>query len=326
MPRISKTKIKKFYKGKHIAIIGGLGFIGQNIANFLFNLNSKVTIIDRNIEKGTEKYKRNECIIKKANKIISTDITKNFDVLKEILKSNDIVVNLLGYRYDNIYESLNINCIFHLNFLELCRKIKTDCILVYIGSRLEYGYQKILPVKENVALNPNTIYGIHKLIGEKYYLYFSKKYGIKVICFRLTNPYGPYTNFENAKNVLNYLIFRAFKGNNIIIFGDGEQYKDPIYIEDAVQGILETVLNKKCYGEVFNLGYGKGYKFKDIAYKIMEIINPDIRIIYNKKINPDDPSFIADISKIKKFTGWEPKIDFERGLIITKKYLEKLCK
>ncbi len=314
-------KMKSFYNKKKIAVIGGAGFIGQNIIKELHNLKSDITLVDCNIEKDTEKYKTNEYLIKKVNKIISTDITEDFKSLEKIIKSNDIIINLIGYRGEEIYKSLKFNCIFHLKFLELC-KMKKNLVVVHVGSRLEYGPQKNIPVKETAHLNPDTIYGLHKFIGEKYYLYFAKKFNIHTLCFRLSNVYGPHTNFRNSTSIFNYLIFRAFKGNNITIFGKGEQYKDPLYIKDAVQGILETLRNKKCYGETFNIGLGKKRRFKDIANMIMKEVNPNTKIVY-KKVKSKDYSFVADIAKIKKITGWSPKTDLKEGLTLIREYLNK---
>jgi len=304
-----------------VAVIGGLGFLGQNLVNSLDKLGAHITLVDRNIQLGSAKSKLNKEIINRSRKVVSTDITLNQKPLKKIIKSNEIIINLIAFLGSDVNQSLRINFIFHLNFLERCKKLKTDSVILYPSTRLVYGLQKAMPVKEDVPLQPNTLYGINKLLAERYYNYYAQNYGLKTVCLRISNPYGPQNDFNQAKNVLNSLIFKSYRGGKITIFGDGSQFKDAIFINDLSDGLLKSATVPSCYGKIFNLGSGEIRSFKSIVQKIVQVINHHSSFEH-KKLSINDPSFVADISKIQKFCGWRPTTNLEKGLKLTNDFLE----
>lgn len=317
----------KEYKDKNILITGGLGLIGSTIANKLVKLGSKVYILDAKIPiYGANFFNINDV---KDNIEVEIGDIRDRDRINQIVQGKDIIFNLAGqvdytYSLDEPHYDLDINCRGHLNILEACRRYNKDAVVLFSGSRMQYGKIEYNPVDEKHPTNPLSIYGVHKLTGEKYHLAYNNHYGLKTIMFRIANPYGPRSQMKHYKySIINWFIRLAMENKKLTIYGDGSQMRDYIYIDDVADAFIQSAINKNAFGEVFNLGSGVGTRFIDMVHTIVdtvgkgEIVNVPWPAEWK---NVETGDYISDISKIKNAIEWEPKIPLKEGIKKTYDY------
>src|SRR3989344_1593455 len=189
--------------------------------------------------------------------------------------------------------------------------------IILSSSRLEYGQAKKIPVDEKSPTNPTSMYGLSRLLSTQIAFIFRDLYGLKVTIFRTSNVYGPHKSSKfSGYNVVNHFIDLAKHGDVITIYGDGEQKRDYIYIDDLINAFLLGA-DDKASGQVYNVGSGKGIRFKDMAEIIVKNVGKGrTRLVKwpENYRNVETGSYVSDISKIKKDLGFNPKVSFKSGL------------
>jgi nucleoside-diphosphate-sugar epimerase len=315
---------------KKIIILGGLGFIGRNLYHHLVSNGYDATIFTENIHEKDKDF---------VQSVVGTRVVKGSILdkkfVEETLIGYDVIFSLAGSSgasdsIKNPFQDLDSNLKGHLNILEACRKNNPNALLIFPSSRLVYGKPETNPVKENHPLNPESIYAIHKLTTEHYYLLYQRLYNLNAIIFRVSNPFGPYQRFgSNNYGILNWFIHKAIHKEEIQIYGDGTQKRDFIYIEDLVALFKLSMDNEKMFGKIYNVGYGKGISIKDVV-NIIEKNIPDAKTAFmpwpaiDKMIETGD--YISDIKLLKQEIGWKPKINFEEGIKKTIEFYAKESK
>ncbi len=160
----------------------------------------------------------------KARIILGNILDKPF--VEETIRNYDVIFSLAGSSgasdsVKNPYHDLDTNLKGHLNILEACRKNNPNAVLIFPSSRLVYGKPQANPVNENHPIQPESIYAIHKLTTEHYYLLYQRLHGVKCIIFRVSNPFGPYQRFgSNNYGILNWFIHKAIVKEPIQIYGE----------------------------------------------------------------------------------------------------------
>lgn len=288
-----------------ILITGGLGRIGSYFSEIISQEN-EITIID-NFSSINKKDG--------VHLIIKGDIRDNSII--DIINKNDIIIHAAAQTSvnksieDPIFDSDN-NVNGTLNLLEASRKSDIKRF-IYISSAAVYGIPIYLPIDEKHPTNPISPYGLSKLTGERYAMLYHDLYGLPVTCVRLFNVFGKFSNSNDSySGVITKFIDRVKNNQSPIIFGDGNQTRDFIYINDIVNTISKIIENDKTIGEIYNIGTGNPVKIIDLAKIIIDK--------FDKKVEPEFfPSKIGDIQesyanidKIRKII--EPDYSLEKGL------------
>lgn len=310
-----------------IIIIGGLGFIGKNLYNRLVKDGYSVKILTDRIAETDDGFLTDDAV---KNVIVGNILDRAF--ITQALTGYHVIYSLAGNSgaADSIkdpYKDLDTNLKGHLNILEACRENNPKAQLIFPSSRLVYGKPEYNPVDEHHPLNPESIYAIHKLTTEQYYLLYTRLYGINCIIYRISNPFGPYQRFgSNHYGILNWFIHNATCGKEIEIYGDGSQKRDFIHIDDVVNLFVQSIGDKRLFGKIFNVGYGAGISIREAAEVISKYCKgtktefkpwPEI----DKKIETGD--YISDIQALKNEIGWQPLVNFEDGVRQTIKFYEE---
>ncbi len=315
-------------RGKRILILGGLGFIGKNLFLKLREEEQYVTILSNHVEDIGDGFP----ISQFKGQIAKGDILdKTF--MEGIVRGYDVIYSLAGSSgasdsIKNPYLDLDTNLKGHLNVLEACRKYNEGALLVFPSSRLVYGKPEKIPVAENHPMRPESIYAIHKLTTEHYYLLYQRLYGLKSIIFRIGNPYGPYQKFGGHHyGILNWFIHHAMTERKITIYGDGSQKRDFIHINDLVDVLIASASNPNMPGKIYNVGFGAGASMKDAAEVVAKNVSgTELRFVpwpeLDKKIETGD--YITDIGLLQRELGWMPKVDFESGIRMTVEFYKSL--
>ncbi len=295
--------------------------IGSAIAHILVEQGAEVTIVDAMLpEYGGNLFNIHNISDKVA--FIKGDI-RDEDGLKRWVDGADYIFNLaaqVSYVDSNIDPllDLDINCRGHLKLLLALRQSNRRAKVVFTSSRFVYGSIDYNPVDENHPFNCLSVYGIHKLAGEKYYRFFHDAHDLDTRSVRITNPFGPRQQMKHSKyGIVNWFIRLALEGKPLTVFGEGLQKRDYIFVKDLAAGIVAVALSPKTNGQVYNLGSGTGTAFIEMVRLIAEII-PATEIQHipwpKERSLVETGDFIADISKIRKDTGWQPQTTFREGL------------
>src|SRR3989338_3114216 len=311
---------KKFYKNRHILITGGLGFIGSNLAIKLANVGAKVIILDALLPSfGGNIF--NISPIKNEVKIIIGDM-RDEKTIKKVVRDKQIIFNLAGTlshidSMTNPFEDLDINCRAQLCLLEACRKYSRDVKIVFAGTRNQYGKALYLPVDEKHNQEPTDINGINSIAAEKYHLLYCRIYGIKTVSLRMSNTFGPRHQMKHSRQgVLNWFIRMLLEGQEVKLYGTGNQIRDVNYIDYVVEALYLTGRSEKGWGEAYNLG--------GIPVSLSEFVKTAVKTAKMGRVSvvpfPEEREkieigdYIASYEKIKKTYGWAPKTKLTEGI------------
>lgn len=307
---------------KKILIIGGQGFIGLHLVKKLVALKENITVLDL---PGTNSIKSIDFL--KKTRIVTGSVT-DFEIIKKNVKGKDYIINLAavinkGTNIKNPFCDLDVNCRGQLNVLEACRQINNTTTIIWLGTRSQFGKidQKI-KISENHSQKPVSLYGINKQTGENYCKFYAKAYGLNTIVIRPSSVYGPPVIGENNTNIINLFIKKAIANDIITTINGGIDYKDYLYVEDLVDAII-ALIKKDIKKGAFNIGSSKSLKIVDIFNAIIKQCGGGyIKNIQKSKhhLRHDEGNTYMDTTKIRKATGWHPKISLKKGIQKTINY------
>jgi len=291
-----------------ILVTGGAGFIGSHLVDRLIKEGHKVVVVD-NLSTG-----KKENLNPKA-KFYKADI-RGLKISQIFKKEKPEVVYHLAAQVDvrksveNPIESAKVNILGSLNILENCKKFKIKKF-IFPSSAGVYGEAKNLPIKENYPLNPIAPYSIGKLAIEKY-LSFYQTQGLPFVSLRYANIYGPRQSGSGEGSVVAIFINKILKGEKPVVFGNGNQTRDFLYVDDAVKAAISALKAKS--GSIYNVGTNKEITINSLLELILKILNKKIKPIYKPLRKGEIIKSRIDYSKIKKELGWQPKDDLKEGL------------
>lgn len=323
-------EIQKRYSGQEILITGGLGMIGSAIANRAVKWGARVSIMDSCLEPyGANVF--NVRNIQDQIRIVRVDI-RDKEALQSIVIGKDIVFNLAGQvshndSLENPFLDADINYLGHLNVLENLRQHNPRAMVLHAGSRLQFGRIERIPVGEEHPLHPRTPYALNKTAAENMYLFYNQIHGLPCVLFRISNPYGPRSQMKHSKySMVNWFIRQAMEGKTIRVFGDGEQIRDYIFVEDLAEAFLIAAVHPACRGQVYNVGSGVGTSFKEMAERVVrEVGGGSVAYVPwpEQYLNVETGDYVTDIGKFSQATSWTPKTGFEEGVRQTHEYYKE---
>ncbi|MCV0400966.1 MAG: NAD-dependent epimerase/dehydratase family protein [Nitrosopumilus sp.] len=300
----------------NIFVSGGCGFIGTHLIKKLNQVGHSVTIFDNfSNSSKTENIKKQ----KKNLQIIEGDI-RNFEELSKSIIGHDLVIHLAAKisvteSLKNPNETYEVNVKGTENILKACKKNSIKKIIA-LSSAAVYGNNDNPNHKfrENDKTIPISPYGISKIKMEESIQKSSKTDKNNSIVLRLFNVYGKGQTDEYA-GVISKFIDKIKNNESLIIFGEGNQTRDFIYIDDLVE-LITNIINQnfKKKFEVYNIGNGKPCKIIDLANLMIKISPSKNKIIFKEKREGEIVHSIAAIDKAKKELNFNPKISLEVGI------------
>jgi UDP-glucose 4-epimerase len=307
---LRQTKMNAI-RNKKVVITGGAGFIGANLVRELADGNS-VIIVD-NLSTGR---KENLTGLLGENVVLVEASISDLSLLKKLFTDVDFVFHLAAIpgvfrSIENPLATSETNVTGTLNVLLAAVGAHVKKV-VYASSAAVYGETAALPQKEEMLPNPQSPYAVTKLAGEYYGRAFQAVYGLPVVSLRYFNVYGPKQdpNSEYAA-VIPRFIKVASEGKPLTIFGDGEQTRDFVFVNDVVQANILAVESDAT--GVFNVGQGRSITIKELAQLVIRIMNKDLDVVHREARAGDIRHSLADISRAGLF-GYRPEYDLERGL------------
>jgi UDP-glucose 4-epimerase len=299
---------------RHALVTGGAGFIGSELVHQLVAMGVQVTVVDTLINGKRENLAD---LASERCTLVVADI-RDRERMAKLLVGVDVVYALacLGVRHSiyNPHENHAVNATATLHLLELARQANVPRF-VYVSSSEVYGTALYVPQPEDHPTYPMTVYGAAKLAGEAYTRAYQRTYGYPTVVVRPFNSYGPRSHHEgDSGEVIPKFMLRAMAGKPLIVFGDGNQTRDFIYVSDTARGILLAGVSEALIGETVNIGGGYEITINQLAAHIQTVTGNTVPIEYHEQRMGDTLRLYADVTKAQQLLGFTPQVSLSLGL------------
>ena len=317
---------------RKILVTGGAGFIGSHLIEKLVKKGYQVkTIVPYNIENSWGWIDTFDNNIKKNIEVVSGDICDQNIVLKTV-KNIDVLFHLaalisIPYSYVSPRSYISTNILGTLNFLEAIKNSKVETFVQTSSSEV-YGNSQYLPIDEKHPLNAQSPYAASKIAADQLCLSYWRSFNLPIVIMRPFNTFGPR---QSLRAVIPTMILQSIKNNKYIKLGNLSTKRDFSYISDTVEGLETCIGNKKCIGEVINLGNGFDLSMKKVLENIQLKLGKKLTVkIEKKRLRPKKSEINQLLSsniKARKILKWKPKFSnlngFNRGLENTIEWFNK---
>lgn len=304
----------------NILILGAAGFIGTNLGIELAkNISNEIKLVDKN------KLYFNSDVMSNNVKIIESSLDMNMDY--SILKHSDVVYHLVSTNVpttsnQHISQDIEANVLFSSHLFDACVKYGVKKVVFISSGGTVYGKESACPLSEETPTNPISSYGIQKITIEKLLYLYNYMYGLDYRIIRLANPYGPYQRPNGILGAVTTFTYKALKGDEITVYGDGSVIRDFIYIDDAVRGILNIVKGDNKH-HTFNLGCGYGTSINGVLEAVKSAIGCDLNVVYKARRSVDVPINYLDISRYEKYYGKLNPVPLVDGIKKTAEFMKR---
>lgn len=313
------------FDGRRCLVTGGLGFIGSNLALRLAHAGARVTVVDAShLRHGANPHNLNGPGGADV-RVVNADLGDS--AARAAAAEAEIVFNLAGQvshadsMLDPLFD-LDVNTRSHLAMLEGLRHDNPEAVVVYTSTRQLFGRPQYLPVDEDHPVAPVDVNGITKHAAEQFHLLYGECYGLRASVVRLTNVYGPRQRLrDDYQGFLPIFVRRALLGESIRVFGDGEQQRDCLYVDDVVECLVRAAIAPEAVGEVFNVGNDEHLSLRQIAESVARTAGGAARVEFvpwpvDRDVF-DIGSYFGDSSKAKRILGWTASTGFDDGIART---------
>ena len=291
-------------------VTGGCGFIGSHIVDALIRDGCEVAVID-DLSTGNLEY------LNPAAELVEGSVADG-DLVRSATEGATWVFHLAALprvqqSVDDPIGTHAINVNGTLNVLQAARENGVERVVVSSSSSV-YGDQETHLMTEDLPPNPMSPYGLHKLIGEQYADLFASLFGLQVVSLRYFNVYGPRQSAEGAYAlVIPHFLRLRNEGKPLTIYGDGQQTRDYVHIDDVVRANMHAASSELPMGRAVALNVGSGEETS--VNEIAEMVGGEVEHIFpNPRGAFEELRKCADTSRAKSVISWEPGIGLAEGI------------
>ncbi len=308
---------------KNALVTGGAGFIGSHIADALLAEGCTVTVLD-NLSTGRLSNLEH---IKDRITFHKGDI-QDPELLAYAAKDCEVIFHLAAVvsvpqTVEQPVDSALVNDIGTLRVLETARKNRVKRV-VFSSSCAVYGDDPELPKREVMIPKPLSPYAVQKLTGEFYARLYHDLYGVGTVCLRYFNVYGPRQDPSSPySGVISIFMKKAVAKEMPVIYGDGTQSRDFVFVKDVVKANLLAASTSHAEGKTFNIGTGKAVTIRSLWKIICDMAGFHIGPAYHSPRPGDIRESLANIDQAKAILGFHPDYLFEKGLETTFEWYRK---
>lgn len=303
----------------NILVTGGCGFIGSHIVDAYVNMGHHVVVIDdlstgdiKNLNPKATLYEKNIC---------HHDIEEIFRKEKfAVVNHHAAQINVRKSLDDPLYDA-RVNIIGSLNLLNLSARYKIKRFIFASSGGAVYGEPHHIPITEGIPLDPLSPYAVSKIATEKYLLTFARTHKFNYVILRYSNVYGPRQISKSEAGVVSIFINHILNKKKCIIFGDGNQTRDYVYVGDVVEA---NVLALDCAPDIFNIGTGIETSVNDLINMLSKITKNDVPHEYSVPRVGEVCRNVLDCSKAQSTLNWKPKTMVQQGISKTFRYFSQL--
>ena len=301
----------------NICVTGGAGFIGSHLVDRLIKEGHRVQVID-NLSSGLREF------VNPKAEFVELDIrdAKILDVFQDFQPDyvfHEAAQTVVGESMVNPTEDCDINLMGLLNLLQASVKVGVKKFLMP-SSAAVYGDLETLPLTEELQGIPRSCYGLTKLTTEGYLRIYEESFGLPYICYRYANVYGPRQGNGGEGGVISIFCEQVAKGETLVVYGDGTQTRDFVYVDDVVEANL-LGLRDDVTG-IINVSTGTGISLNDLMNTLEEITNTTINREYQQPRIGDIKHSLLSTEKASKVLGYAPTWSLRDGLETTYHYVK----
>jgi UDP-glucose 4-epimerase len=299
-----------------VLVTGGAGFIGTNVGRQFLARGDQVTVLD-NFSSG---YRDNLREIPGA-RVVEGDV-RDRQLVRSVVEGNDAVLHLAASVgnarsiADPITDS-EVNIIGTLNILEAARAAGVKKVVMSSSAGI-FGELKHLPIREDHPVEPDTPYGASKLAAEKHCLAYARLHGMECVALRYFNVYGRLQRYDAYGNVIPIFAHRMLAGESLTIYGDGEQTRDFVNVEDVARANLLAATAPGVSG-AFNIASGTAVTINELVRLMSQASGIKPAVVHGDLRKGDVRHSLADVSAARKAFGFSPGVGLEPGLV---RYME----
>ena len=305
-----------------ILLLGAAGFIGTNLTiKLMENKADVITLVDK-----SKTFFINPDIVNSPNVVIQ-ESSLDLDMDYSILEGQDVVYHLVSSvvpstSNQHISQDIQMNVLLSSHLFDASVQYGVKKIVFISSGGTVYGKEAACPLPENTPTNPITSYGVQKITIEKLLYLYNYMYGLDYRIIRLSNPYGPYQRPNGVLGAVTTFTYKALKGDEVQVYGDGSVVRDFIYIDDAVRGIL-NIVNGENKHHTFNLGCGYGTSISEVLKAIESALGIKMNVDNKNGRAVDVPVNYLDISRYEKYYGKLNPLSLEEGIVKTADFMRK---
>ncbi|MBR2923687.1 MAG: NAD-dependent epimerase/dehydratase family protein [Clostridia bacterium] len=306
-----------------IILLGAAGFIGTNL---VFELAkdpaNQITVVDRDISYFQNIMDRHLQNVRPVESALAVDTD-----YEALVRGHEVVYHLISTTMPTnsnqaISEELKANVILSANLFEACVHQQVQKVVFLSSGGTVYGKEVQCPLNEKTPTNPITSYGVQKVTIEKLLYLYNYMHGLDYRIIRLANPYGPYQRPNGILGAVTTFTYKALKGEEIQVYGDGSVMRDFIYIDDAVRGIIKIVNGTDAH-HTFNLGCGYGTSIKQVLDTIEQTLGVSVKVNYTEGRKVDVPVNYLDIKRYETAYGALNPITLSEGIRRTAAFMRE---
>jgi UDP-glucose 4-epimerase len=302
---------------KTALVTGGAGFIGSHLVEALLAGGCRVTVFD-DLSSGN---KRNLPASADGLRFIRGDIRDRRAVADAVADCEAVfhlaaVVSVPKTTQDPV-GSADVNEAGSLNVLDAARRAGARR-LVFASSSAVYGDDPRLPKREEMAPKPLTPYAVQKLAVEYHARVYSGLYGLPSVSLRFFNVFGPRQDPSSPySGVISIFMTQALTAGVPVIYGDGRQSRDFVFVGDVVQALIRSANSEDGSGQVFNVGTGRSVTISELWDVVAALSGSSAKPVYAPPRSGDVPRSVAAIDAARTALGFVPQVSFEKGLELT---------
>jgi len=308
---------------KKVLVTGGAGFVGSHLCDRLLKEGNEVVCLD-NYFTG-QKQNIVHLLNNPFFELIRHDVTMPFFIEVDEIYNLACPASPIHYQY-NAIKTMKTSVMGAINMLGLAKRIKAK--ILQASTSEVYGDPQIHPQTESYWGHVNPIgerscYDEGKRSAETLFVNYNKQNNVKIKIIRIFNTYGPRMHPHDGRVVSNF-IMQALQGEDITIYGDGQQTRSFQYVDDLVEGMIRMMATRDEFTGPVNIGNPNEFTILQLAELVIELTNSKSKIV-RMPLPPDDPTQRQpNIDLAKKELNWEPKIQLREGLLKTIDYFASI--
>jgi UDP-glucose 4-epimerase len=302
-----------------VLVTGGAGFIGSHLVDRLIQEGHEVVVVDnlstgkrRNLNRAARFFKldiqswRLERVFRNERPNLVMHLAAQMDVRKSV--------------EDPIFDA-QVNVLGMLNVLQQAIKHGVRKVVFSSSGGAIYGEQEVYPAPESHVTRPLSPYGISKLCGEQYLSYYQRVSGLQIVSLRYANVYGPRQDPDGEAGVVAIFIQKLLNNEQAIVYGNGRQTRDFVYVEDVVEANL-AVMGQETQG-TYNVGTGEETSINDLLRILVSRTNSTCKEVHGPAKAGEQARSVIDSGKLRQELSWEPRTELSEGLKRTVDYFRE---
>jgi len=295
-------------------VTGGAGFIGSHLVEALVERGERVRVLD-DFSTGR---RENLAAVADRIKVLAGDVADP-ETVEQAVAGCDYVLHLAAIplvqaSLDDPWRTHRVNVDGTLNVLEVARRVGVRRI-VFASTTALYGDHTALPLREELPPRPLSPYAASKVAGEAYCSAFRASYGLPTVALRLFNVYGPRQDPTNPySGVISIFAARMTQAQRPVIYGDGKQTRDFVYVADVVRAMLLACEQGEAIGGVFNVAGGRQTSIFQLTTELNQVLGTSLTPTFAPARTGEVRFSQGDARRAREVLGWEPGISLREGL------------